>query len=133
MPDGESSAETPLDEDTDAGIELPPHEPDPLQRMFEDIRAFVAERSWEPFHDPKNLAMAVVSEAGELAAELRWIAGEDADAHCQDLEARQRVADEIADVLITTLMLADRIGLDVPTAVFEKLAKNRLKYPPGSP
>lgn len=106
---------------------------DALERMLEDIRAFVAEREWEPFHDPKNLAMAVVSEAGELAAELRWIAGEDADEHCQQPEARQRVADEVADVLITTLMLADRIGLDVPTVVHAKMQKNRAKYPPGSP
>lgn len=112
---------------------MPEEQDDRLGRMLADIRAFVAEREWEPFHDPKNLAMAVVSEAGELAAELRWIAGDEADAHCQEPEARQRVADEIADVLVTTLMLADRVGLDVPTIVHAKMAKNRTKYPPGSP
>lgn len=102
---------------------------DRLDEMLRDIRAFTAEREWEQFHDPKNLAMAVASEAGELAAELRWIRGEDADAHCREPEHRARMADEVADVLITTLMLADRIGLDVAEVVAEKLKKNRAKYP----
>ena len=102
---------------------------DRLDEMLRDIRAFTAERDWEQFHDPKNLAMAVASEAGELVAELRWIRGEEADAHCRDPENRAQVADEIADVLITTLMLADRIGLDVAEIVAAKMKKNRAKYP----
>jgi len=102
---------------------------DRLDELLEDIRAFVAEREWEPFHDPKNLAMAVVSEAGELAAELRWVEGAKSDAHCRDPAHRQAVADEIADVAITLLMLADRIDLDLPEACRSKLQKNREKYP----
>ncbi len=102
---------------------------DRLDAMLEDIRGFVADREWEPFHDPKNLAMAVASEAGELLSELRWIRGEDADAHCRDPEQRARVADEIADVAVTLFMLADRIGLDLPAAVHAKMKKNRVKYP----
>lgn len=100
-----------------------------LDEMLQEIRAFVAEREWEPFHDPKNLAMAVASEAGELLAELRWVKGEDADAHCRDPEQRRRVADEVADVAITLLMLVDRIELDLPTEVQRKLRKNAEKYP----
>lgn len=102
---------------------------DALGSILEELRAFTRERDWERFHDPKNLAMAVASEAGELAAELRWIAGAESDAFCRAPDSRARVADEIADVLITTLMLADRIGLDVPEAVRAKMAKNRAKYP----
>ncbi len=102
---------------------------DRLDKMLADIRAFVAEREWESFHDPKNLAMAVASEAGELLSELRWVKGEEADAHCREPEARQRVADEVADVAITLLMLADRIELDLPAEVHRKLLKNREKYP----
>ncbi len=93
------------------------------------IRAFVAQRGWEQFHDPKNLAMAVASEAGELAAELRWVSNAEADAFCQDPAARARLADEVADVLITTLMLADRVGLDPVDAMLKKLDKNAQKYP----
>lgn len=102
---------------------------DRLDEMLRDVRAFTEERDWAQFHDPKNLAMAVASEAGELVAELRWIPGEDADAHCREPEHRARMADEIADVLITTLMLADRIGLDVAEIVAAKMKKNRAKYP----
>lgn len=102
---------------------------DRLEELYADIRAFVREREWEPFHDPKNLAMAVVSEAGELAAELRWVASEEADEHCRDPENRQRVVDEVADVAISLLMLADRIDLDLPAAVHDKLKRIREKYP----
>lgn len=98
-------------------------------RVLADVRAFVAEREWEPFHDPKNLAMAVASEAGELLSELRWIEGSKADAHCRDPQHRQAVIDEIADVAITLTMLADRVGVDLPEAMHEKLVKNREKYP----
>jgi len=50
-----------------------------LTAVINDLRQFVHERDWEQFHDPKNLAMAVVSEAGELAAEYRWVSNTDAD------------------------------------------------------
>ena len=106
--------------------------PDRLARMMEDVRAFVREREWEPYHDPKNLAMALASEAGELLSELRWVAGEDADAHCRDDATRGAVVDEIADVAICLLMLSDRIGMDLPAAVHDKLRRIRIKYPPGS-
>lgn len=102
---------------------------DRWSKVLADVRAFVAEREWEPFHDPKNLAMAVASEAGELLSELRWIEGADADAHCRDPEHRQAVIDEIADVAITLAMLAERVGVDLPEAMHAKLVKNRAKYP----
>ena len=100
-----------------------------LETLKTAIRQFVQERDWEPFHDPKNLAMAVVSEAGELAAELRWVPSERADEHCEDAEARSRIADEMADVAITLCMLADRTGIDLLEAMERKLEKNRRKYP----
>ncbi len=100
-----------------------------LTRIREAIRTFVAEREWEPFHDPKNLAMAVASEAGELAAELRWVKNDESDAWCRVPEQHARLSDEIADVLITTLMLAERADVDVIAAIERKMAKNALKYP----
>lgn len=102
--------------------------PDRLEALLEELRAFVAEREWRAFHDPKNLAMAVVSEAGELAQELRWIRNDEADAHCAG-PARERIADEAADVLITTLLFCDRVGLDPVAEARRKLAKNAAKYP----
>jgi len=103
---------------------------DQYARVLDDIRAFVRERSWEPYHDPKNLAMAVASEAGELLAELRWVPSHEADEWCRDAENHGRVADEIADVAISLFMLADRLHVDLPAAMHDKLARIRVKYPP---
>lgn len=100
-----------------------------LDAVMEDIRAFVRERDWEPFHDPKNLAMAVASEAGELAAELRWVPSEEADAFAQREDVKARLADEAADVAITLLMFCERAGIDPIAAMHAKLVKNRAKYP----
>jgi dCTP diphosphatase len=102
---------------------------DAIDELTKSLRKFVEERQWDAFHDPKNLAMAVVSEAGELAAELRWVPQSDADSWCREPDNRQRVADEIGDVALCLLMLADRIDLDLAQAMRDKLEKNRLKYP----
>lgn len=100
-----------------------------LESVMDEIRAFVRERDWEPFHDPKNLAMAIASEAGELAAELRWVPSHDADAFARREDVRGRLADEAADVAITLLMFCDRAGIDPIAAIRAKLVKNRQKYP----
>ena len=100
-----------------------------VETLQKRLAEFARERDWEPFHDPKNLAMAVVSEAGELAAELRWVASQESDAFCRRPDARSRIEDEIADVAITLLMLCDRTGIDLNAAIRGKLVKNREKYP----
>jgi dCTP diphosphatase len=100
-----------------------------LAALHTELRAFVAERDWAQFHDPKNLAMLVGSEAGELLAEYRWVRNEDADVHSREPAARARIAAEIGDVGIALLLLCDRIGLDPVQAMRDKLAMNRAKYP----
>ena len=100
-----------------------------LEALLTDLRTFVAERDWAQFHDPKNLAMLLASEAGELVAEYRWVRGADADAHSRAPEPRARIADEVADVGIALLLLCDRIGLDLSQAIADKLAKNAIRYP----
>jgi dCTP diphosphatase len=100
-----------------------------LEDVTTALRRFVAERDWQQFHDPKNLAMLVASEAGELLAEYRWVRTEDADAHSQDPKARARIAAEVADVGIALLLLCDRIGLDLQEAISLKLAANAERYP----
>jgi dCTP diphosphatase len=101
----------------------------PLDDVVASLRQFVAEREWEQFHDPKNLAMLVASEAGELLAEYRWVKGNEADAHSHDPQARARIADEVGDVGISLLLLCDRISLDLVQAMKDKLARNRARYP----
>lgn len=103
--------------------------PSTLEDLVRDLRAFVATREWQQFHDPKNLAMLIASEVGELVAEYRWVRGAESDAHSREPVARARIADEIADVGIGLVLLADRIGLDLVGAMREKLAKNAARYP----
>ncbi|HXU63968.1 MAG TPA: nucleotide pyrophosphohydrolase [Polyangia bacterium] len=100
-----------------------------LEDVTVALRRFVAERDWQQFHDPKNLAMLVASEAGELLAEYRWVRNEDADAHSHEPKARARIAAEVADVGIALLLLCDRIGLDLQEAISLKLAANAERYP----
>ena len=97
--------------------------------LLTKLRQFVAARDWSQFHDPKNLAMLLASEAGELVAEYRWVKGDDADAHSRRPEPRARIAAEIADVGIALLLLCDRIGLDLGQAIADKLAANEARYP----
>jgi NTP pyrophosphatase (non-canonical NTP hydrolase) len=100
-----------------------------VDALLAELRRFVAERDWAQFHDPKNLAMLLASEVGELVAEYRWVDGGAADAHSRDPDARARIADEIGDVGIALLLLCDRTGIDLGDAVVAKLAKNRTRYP----
>jgi dCTP diphosphatase len=100
-----------------------------LDELIAALRQFAVERDWQQFHDPKNLAMLVASEAGELVAEYRWVRGEVADAHSREPAARARIAAEVADVGIALLLLCDRIGLDLRQAIARKLAHNAARYP----
>ena len=100
-----------------------------LDRIRERLRAFTAEREWEQFHDPKNLAMAIVSEAGELAAELRWIANSAADGFVREPGARERVERELADVAIALLLFSERANIDLLAAVERKMDLNATNYP----
>jgi NTP pyrophosphatase (non-canonical NTP hydrolase) len=100
-----------------------------LDELTAALRRFAADRDWHQFHDPKNLAMLVASEAGELCAEYRWVRGDDADARSREPEPRARIAAEIADVGIALLLLCDRIGLDLTQAMADKLARNAARYP----
>lgn len=102
---------------------------DSLAEITARLRAFVAERDWAQFHDPKNLAMAVASEAGELLAEYRWIASDQAHAWSADPANKQRVAMEVADVAIALVLLCDRTGVDLIAAMNDKVALNAARYP----
>ncbi len=102
---------------------------DQLEKVVQELRAFTAEREWEQFHDPKNLAMAVASEAGELLAEYRWISNTEADDYSQKSDRRKHISQEVADVGIALLLFCDRVGLNLVDAFQEKIARNRENYP----
>ena len=100
-----------------------------LEEVMRELRGFVAEREWEQFHDPKNLVMAVASEAGELLAEYRCVSNAEADEYTKQEEHRKRIAAEAADVGIALLLFCDRISLDLIDAIREKITLNRRNYP----
>jgi len=98
-----------------------------LDQIRQQLRAFVAERDWDQFHNPKNLAMAMVVEAGELLEHFQWLTAEQADS--LSAEARTEVELEIADVLLFLLRLCDRLDIDPLQAAQRKLVLNARKYP----
>ncbi len=94
------------------------------------LREFAAARDWERFHNPKNLAVAAAVEVSELLEIFQWLDLEEAASIGDVPEQRQRVADEIADVVIYLLRLADIVGIDVPAAVDDKIDANEQRFPP---
>lgn len=93
------------------------------------LLAFVRERDWEQFHSPKNLSMALAAEAGELMEHFLWATAEQSRATAASPEKRERIADELADVVIYALEFANSTGLDVAAAIEAKMAANARKYP----
>ena len=95
------------------------------------LRQFAVERAWPPFHTPKNLSTALMVEAAELAEIFQWMTPEESvQRPAQDAALQERIADEVADVLLYLLQLADHAGVDVEQAVARKRVKNARKYPP---
>jgi NTP pyrophosphatase (non-canonical NTP hydrolase) len=95
-----------------------------LQRQLRD---FAAERDWEQFHSPKNLAMALAGEVGELMEIFQWLTPDESATVMTD--AAGRVREEMADVLAYLLRLADVLDVDLEAALAEKIVKNAMKYP----
>jgi dCTP diphosphatase len=98
-----------------------------LEALREELRRFAAAREWGPFHSPKNLAMALSVEAGELLEVFQWLT----EAQSRDLEprARAQVSEEIADVLLYLVRLGDQLGIDPVAEARRKLVENERKYP----
>lgn len=96
--------------------------------LKEEIRAFAQARDWEQFHTPKNLAMAITGEAGELAAEFQWLTAQQSALEALSDEQLEAISLEIADVQIYLLRLADVLRVDVPTAVRKKLEINESRF-----
>ena len=93
------------------------------------VREFCDERQWEQFHTPKNLAMAIAAEAGELLEPLMWLDGDESITAARQAPTRGQLVDELADVMILCTRLADVAEIDLAQAIQDKLAKNRQKYP----
>lgn len=100
---------------------------DPIDRLQGAQRQFAAERDWDQFHSPKNLAAALSVEAAELLEIFQWLSEEQSTS----LTPKQlgAASEEIADVFLYLLRIADRLGIDLVAAADHKLARNAEKYP----
>lgn len=92
-----------------------------MDQVIQRLRRFRDDRDWKQFHNPKDLAVALSIEAGELLEAFLWKAPEAADT--------EKVKEELADVLAYALLLSDAYGFDVQKIVLEKIERNEAKYP----
>jgi len=98
-----------------------------LQELKSRLRAFAEERDWDQFHSPKNLAMALIVEAAELVEHFQWLSEEES-LNLSDSALRE-VGEEIADIQIYLVRLADKLEIDIMAAAEAKLEENDRKYP----
>ncbi|WP_296810414.1 nucleotide pyrophosphohydrolase [Thiocapsa sp.] len=101
--------------------------PDSLDQLNARLLAFARERDWEQFHSPKNLAMALAGEAGELLEHFQWLTEQQSVELSGD--KKRQVAHELADILNYLVRLAERLDIDLLAAADEKIAINAARYP----
>ena len=98
-----------------------------LEKIKMRLRQFADERDWDQFHSPKNLAMALIVEAAELVEHFQWLSEKQSRKLPADKLAE--VEQEIADIQIYLIRLADKLGIDMEKAVNAKIELNEKKYP----
>jgi NTP pyrophosphatase (non-canonical NTP hydrolase) len=98
-----------------------------FETLTATLRAFADERDWDQFHSPKNLSMALSVEVAELVEHFQWLT--EKQSHELPPETAKQVAEEIADIQIYLVRLADKLGVDIGAAVEDKIRINRQKYP----
>ncbi|WP_328928155.1 nucleotide pyrophosphohydrolase [Streptomyces sp. NBC_00190] len=120
--------------DTDGAGESPETSGDRLDGLRRRLVDFAAARGWEPYHTPKNLAVALSVEASELVEIFQWLTPEQSAKVMEKPETAHRVADEVADVLAYLLQFCEVLGVDVLDALAAKIERNELRFPvPGGP
>jgi len=102
-------------------------ETNPLRDLRDALRVFASERDWDQFHSPKNLSMALSVEAAELLEHFQWIKEEDSSR--LPPQALEKISEEMADVLLYLLRLADKLDVDIVRAAKDKMRVNAEKYP----
>jgi len=100
-----------------------------VQELIDLMASFVAERDWEPFHDPKNLSASIAIEAAELMEHFQWMRTDELAAVRDDPQMMSEVRDELADILAYVVSFAGTMGIDLAAALERKMKKNATKYP----
>lgn len=100
-----------------------------IEELKDRLRDFVRERDWERFHNPKNIAESICIEAGELMEVFQWKSDQEVVGWKFEQEKNERVAEELADVIIYSLNMANAMDIDVSKAILSKIEQNEKKYP----
>jgi len=100
---------------------------DSLENLKGRLREFAGERDWDQFHSPKNLSMALIAEAAELIEHFQWLTQEQSS-NLPDGKLKE-VEQELADILIYLVRIADKLGIDLVQAADRKMDLNAVKYP----
>lgn len=98
-----------------------------LEQLRTRIRDFVRERDWDQFHSPKNLSMALIVEAAELVEHFQWL--KESESHELPAQTLKAVEEELADILVYLVRIADQLGIDLLSAANKKMQSNGDKYP----
>ena len=100
-----------------------------MDSLIKKLRKFSKDRDWDQFHSPKNLVMALTSEVGELSDIFQWISEEQSKLDNIDPKDLDKAKEELADVFLYTLRIADKLGIDLKKEANKKIEVNAKKYP----
>ena len=100
-----------------------------LNDLINKLRVFSNERDWDQFHSPKNLIMALTSEVGELSDIFQWLSEEQSKIENIDSKSLEKTKEEIADVFLYILRIADKLNIDLEREAVKKIQINAEKYP----
>jgi dCTP diphosphatase len=103
-----------------------------LSELRDRMRQFSQDRDWGQFHDPKSVILALVGEVGELAELFQWLPAGGARELAAAQPLRTRAGEEMADVLLYLVLLADVLGIDLADAARRKIADSERRFPPSS-
>ena len=99
-----------------------------IQEIKDKVAIFVKKRKWDEFHNPKNLSMSIAIEASELMEIFQWLTLEEAS-NINNTSEKIHLQEELSDVMIYCFSLANRLGIDIASAIDDKIEKNGIKYP----
>jgi dCTP diphosphatase len=102
-----------------------------LEDLRDRMRRFTQDRNWGRFHDPKSVILALVGEVGELAELFQWLPAADAQSLAHSEPLKSRAGEEMADVLLYLILLADVLGIDLGAAAHAKMDDSDRRFPPG--
>ena len=100
-----------------------------FEYLLERLTEFARDRDWDQFHSVRNLILALVGEAGELAAEVQWVSDAEMESYLTDPSQRSAIASEMADILNYLVRLADKLNLDLVEEAIKKIDLNEDRYP----